>query len=216
MSADAAIAETGTRQVYIDRRICSLSPDRIDIHPARSIIFLPLFTLLLGIACFPIVYFWSSSLPFWVLIGLTLAAIVLVPMSGIGLVYSIAGAHIVIDRNKQSAVLQQGYLGMGVGTEELVPFWKIDRIIVRELTPHDAQGHQDDIAQYEVAILKLSGKEIAVGTVTAARIEAKEALDRAGAVASAVAEMTGSTVEMPRQAPSRRRRRRVGATAARE
>jgi hypothetical protein len=87
---------------------------------------------------------------------------------------------------------------MGVGTQELIPFWKIDRINVRELTPHDYRGHHEDFAQYEVSILKLSGKEITVGMVTVARAEAKEGLARAREVASLIAEMSGSKVHMAR------------------
>src|SRR3990170_1725140 len=198
MTVETAVsAGSGRRDVYLDRRVCTVTPDRIDIHPARSIIFLPLFGLLLGASIFPVVYFWSASLPLWLLAGLTLAAIGLVPLSGVGLVYGIAGAHIVVDRHKQSAVLQQGYLGMGVGTLELIPFWKIDRVQVRDLRPPDAGG-QDELAQYEVAIIKVSGKVIPVGTVTVARAEAKRGLARAREVASFVAEMSGTKVRVSR------------------
>ena len=36
-------------------------------------------------------------------------------------------------------MLQQGYLGMGVGTEELVPFWKFAYVAVRETLPEGFQ-----------------------------------------------------------------------------
>ncbi len=200
MTAEGALGQTTERRfLYMDRRVCSITPERIDVHPARSIIFLPLTTLLVGIGIFPVVYFWSASLPLWLLFGLTMTAIVIVPLSGVGLVYSIAGAHVVIERQKQSAVLQQGYLGMGVGTQELIPFWKIDRIQVQELTPHDARGYDEELAQYEVAILKVSGKHIPVGTVTVSRSEAREGLARARDVASLIAEMAGSKVTTPRK-----------------
>ena len=186
------------REVYLDRRVCTITPDRIDVHPARSIVFLPLLSLLLGLAAFPVIYFWGGSLSLEARLLLTVAAVVLVPLSGIGLVYSIAGAHIVVERAKQSAVVQQGYLGMGVGTQELIPFWKIDRLLVRELTPHDYRGHQDDFAQYEVSIIKVSGKQVPVGMVTVARAEAKEGRARAREVASLIAEMAGSKVQVAR------------------
>jgi hypothetical protein len=182
------------REIYLDRRVVTVTADRIDVHPARSIVFLPLLTLLLGLAAFPVIFFWGSSMSVEVRLLITLAAIVLVPLSGIGLVYSIAGAHIVVERQKQSAVLQQGYLGMGVGTQELVPFWKIDRINLKELTPHDYRGHHEDFAQYEVVILKLSGKEISVGLVTVARGEAEEGLTRARDVAGLISEMAQTKV----------------------
>ena len=196
MTAPATADPSSRRELYLDRRVVTATPDRIDIHPARSIIVLPLLTLLLGLAAFPVIYFWGDSLSIPLRLGLTLAAVIVVPMSGLGLVYSIAGAHIVIERHKQSAVLQQGYLGMGVGTQELIPFWKVDSIRIRELTPHDYRGHHEDFAQFEVYIKKLSSREVSVGLVTVARAEATEGLDRAREVAVLIAEMSGSTVEI--------------------
>lgn len=186
------------RELYIDRRVVTVKPDRVDIHPARSIIFLPLFTLALGIAIFPAIFFLGDSLALGVRLLLTFAAIVIVPVSGMGLVYSIGGAHMVIDREKQTAVLQQGFLGMGVGTQELIPFFKIDKVIVQELTPHDYRGHHEDFAQYEVSILKLSGRQVPVGTVTVARAEEKQGLARAHEVAGLVAEISGTRVSVAR------------------
>jgi hypothetical protein len=185
------------REIYLDRRVCLVTPGRIDIHPARSIIFLPIVTLLLGLAAFPAIYFLGDSLSVPVRLLLTLGAIVLVPVSGLGIVYSVAGAHLVVDAAKQSAVLQQGYLGMGVGTQELVPFWKIDRVVVQELTPHDYRGHHEDFAQYEVYILKLSGRQVSAGMITTSRAGAAEARARALEVASLIAEMAGVAVYEP-------------------
>ena len=199
VAAETTLDPRLRREIYLDRRVCTVTPERIDIHPARSLVFLPLVTLLLGLAAFPVVFFWGDSLSIPVRMLITLAAIVVLPVSGLGLVYSIAGAHVVIDRAKQSAVLQQGYLGMGVGTLELIPFWKIDRIQVRELTPHDYRGHHEDFAQYEIVIVKVSAREVPIGTVTVARAEAKEGQARAREVASLVAEMSGAPVRVSRK-----------------
>ncbi len=185
------------REIYLDRRICLITPGRIDVHPARSIIFLPIITLLLGLAAFPVIFFWGDSLSIPIRLLLTLGAIILVPVSGLGIVYSVAGAHLVIDATKQSAVLQQGYLGMGVGTQELVPFWKIDKIVVQELTPHDYRGHHEDFVQYEVYILKLSGRQVSVGMITTARTDAEDARARAIEIAEVIADMAGSQVYEP-------------------
>ncbi len=195
MTASTTPASGGPRELYLDRRVCSIAPDRIAIRPARSIIFLPVFTLLLGLMAFPVIFFWGGSLSVELRLLLTIGAVIVVPMSGMGLVYSIAGAHIVIDRAKQSVVLQQGYLGMGVGTQDLVPFWKIDRVEVEELTPHDYRRHQEDFAQYEISILKLSGTRVSVGMVTVVRADAASGLERANEVATAVAELVGADLE---------------------
>jgi hypothetical protein len=204
--AVGTVAATGVvREIYLDRRVCTISPDRIEVHPARSLVWLPLLTLIIGLSVFPAVFFMGDSLSVWLRMLITLAAVIVIPVSGVGLVYSIAGAHIVVDRAKQSIVLQQGYLGMGVGTLELVPFWKIDRVRVQELTPHDERGHQDDFAQYEVTIVKLSAKEVPVGTVTVARADAKDGLARAREIADLIGDMSGAKVQVtrPRSAAAR-------------
>ncbi|MGE0058289.1 MAG: hypothetical protein AB7P33_07090 [Dehalococcoidia bacterium] len=198
MAAETAFDSTPRRELYLDRRVCTITDRRIDIHPARSIVILPLITLIFGLLAFPVIFFWGGSLSIGLRFALTIAAVIIVPLSGLGVVYSIAGAHIVVERHKQSAVLQQGFLGMGVGTQELIPFWKFDSMIVRELTPHDYRGHHEDFAQYEIAIKKVSGREIAVGTVTVARAEAKEGLARAREIANIIADMAGSKVHVER------------------
>jgi hypothetical protein len=197
VTTDTDIETAERREIYLDRRICLITPGRIDIHPARSVIFLPMITLLLGLAAFPAIFFFGDSLSIPLRLLLTLGAIVLVPVSGLGIVYSVAGAHLVIDASKQSAVLQQGYLGMGVGTQELVPFWKIDKIVVQELTPHDYRGHHEDFVQYEVYILKLSGRQVNAGMITTARVDAAEARSRALEIARVIAAMTGVEVSEP-------------------
>ena len=88
MTAQTALATDARREIYLDRRVCTLTPDRIDVHPARSIVFLPLLTLLIGLAAFPVIYFWGGSLSLGLRLLLTLGAVVLVPLSGVGLVYS--------------------------------------------------------------------------------------------------------------------------------
>ena len=198
VAASTTLNSADRREIYLDRRVMLVTPGRIDVHPARSIVFLPLITLFLGLAIFPLIFFYGDSFSIPIRLLLTLAAIVVVPLSGLGVVYSIAGAHLVIDAAKQSAVLQQGYLGLGVGTQELVPFWKIDKIVVQELTPHDYRGHHEDFVQYEIYILKLSGRQVNVGMVTTARVDAKDAFERAREVADLIAEMSGTKVHVPK------------------
>lgn len=192
MTAENVLPASPRREAYLDRRVVSITPDRLEIHPARSIIFLPLLTLLLGLAAFPLIFFAGGSLSLGLRLLVTLGALILVPVSGMGLVYSIAGANIVVDRAKQSLVMQQGYMGMGVGTQELIPFWKVDSIQVQELTPHDWRGHQDDFAQYEISVVKVSGKLVSVGLVTVARAESAVGLERACEVARILAGLTGA------------------------
>lgn len=184
------------------RRTCTIAPGRIDIRPSQSSIAWPLLGLLVGTLCFLAIVVGLGTLPFPLVILLLLIAVVVVPLSGMGLVYSVVGANVVVDQEKQSAVWQQGLLGMGVGTQEVVPFWKIDRITVEETTGERQQGQPQDLAQYEITLVKTNGRRLKVGDVTVPRTLAREGLAQAREVAQAIGDMA----ERPVQAPGRRRR----------
>jgi hypothetical protein len=131
-------------------------------------------------------------------------------LAGIGFVYAVGGANVVFDRAKQSGVWQQGFLGMGVGTTELVPFWKIAEVRIDETTAERQRGELQDVAQLEVAIVKVSGKRLKVGDVVVARSMVREGLADVRALADAIAEMSGR----PLVAPEVVRRRKDAQTGA--
>ena len=81
MTVETALEGEVRREFYLYRRVCSVSAGLIDVHPARSIVFLPLITLLLGLCAFPVIYFWGSSLSLGLRLALTLGAVVIVPLS---------------------------------------------------------------------------------------------------------------------------------------
>jgi hypothetical protein len=150
--------------------------------------------------------------------------VVAIPLAGIGAVYALVGAHIVVDRAKQSATWQQGFLGMGVGTTELVPFWKIERILVEEAgSAPDGDGRPvEEFAQWRIVLQKTSGTRLEVGVVSAARSLGDEALARARTVAAAIADLSGAPLELPepvnrepRRLPAAERRRRRARTQRR-
>ena len=203
--SSAAPSNPGKRIVYLDRRVAFIEPDRINVRPALAAALFPLFGLLVGIACFVSIVLWLDSIPFPLVLILLVIAIFSIPLAGVGFVYAVAGANVVFDRKKQSGVWQQGFLGMGVGTTELVPFWKIAEIRIEETTRRRGQTDVEDIAQFEIQLVKVSGKVLKIGDVVVARPMVRAGLDQARAVADAIAEMTGKPVT----APEVRRRRRV-------
>lgn len=198
-------AATGQRRIELARRSCVLRPGRIDIRPSRAALVPPLAGFLLGALCIALLVaalaVWPASFPLALLVILLLASLILVPLSGMGLIYAAVGANVVIDRAKQSARWQQGLLGLGVGTTELVPFWKIDAILVEE--PGAEQGRStEEFAQWEIVLLKQSGKRLTIGRVSAARTLAAEALARVTEVATAVAALTGAPLRLPEPSPA--------------
>jgi hypothetical protein len=118
---------------------------------------------------------------------------------------TVAGAHAVVDKAKQ-------YGSSRAPTwvsRELVPFWKIQQLEVAETVPQDQRGLPQDVAQFEVVLLKTSGRRLSVGAVTVPRSLATDGLDRARQVAEAIGGMAGKPVQVAR--PRRRRRRGAGA-----
>jgi hypothetical protein len=160
--------------------------------------------LLAGLACFASILFWTATLPFPLLALLLMGALLLIPLSGVGLVYSIGGAKVVVDRAKGSVVWQQGLLGMGVGTREVAPFPKIAQVTVEETTAEKLRGQRQDLAQWEISVLRSSGRRLTMGAVTVPRPLAREGLDRAREVGEAIAAMSGASLSLP---AARRRRR---------
>ena len=200
--------QTPRLEIDLHRRVCVVTPDHIDIRPARSAAVLPFLGFLLGVFAAAAAVLWLQQLPFWLALVLLGSAILLVPFSGMGFVYSIYGANVIIDRQKQSAVWQQGLLGMGVGTEELVPFWKIERLEIEEISRERQAGGTQDFAQYEILLLKASGRRLSLGQVTVPRYAAAEGRARARQVGEAVAALVEKPLRVRVDERRRRRRRR--------
>jgi hypothetical protein len=194
--------------VYLNRRVAFIEPDKINVRPALAAAIFPLFGLLLGIGAFVSIILWLDRLPFVLVLLLLVVALFSIPLAGIGFVYTIAGANVVFERQKQSGLWQQGFLGMGVGTTELVPFWKIDQIRIEEVTRDRPQGQVQDLAQLEIVLVKVSGKRLRVGDIIVARSMVREGLDEVRKVADAIAEMTGKPLIAPEIV--RRPKRRAG------
>ena len=105
------------REIDMHRTVCVVKPGVIDIKPARSAAIAPAIGFMLGVAAFVAVVLWLESLPFTLALLLMGGAILLVPFSGMGFVYSVFGANVVVNAEKRTAIWQQGLFGMGVGTE---------------------------------------------------------------------------------------------------
>ena len=195
---DAAL-DMPRRKVPLNRRVAIVRPDRIDVRPSRRAILAPLVGFALGIACAVAIWFGIGTLPLWLLGVLLVVAVLAIPLAGLGTVYALVGAHVVVDRAKQSATWQQGFLGMGVGTTELVPYWKIDRLIVEEVgaSPEDTGRPVEEFAQWRIVLRKKSGKRLDIAVVSVARSLSEEGLARARTVATAIAEMTGAPLDLP-------------------
>jgi hypothetical protein len=185
------------RIVYLNRRVAFIEPGRVNVRPALAAALFPLFGLLIGVAAFASVLLFLSDIPFSIAMLLLVVAVVMIPLAGIGFVYAIGGTDVVFEKEKQSGIWQQGFLGMGVGTTELVPFWKIHEIRIEEVTRERQRGQLQDLAQLEIVIVKESGKRLPVGDIIVARSMVRDGLGEVRQVADAIAEMTGKPLVAP-------------------
>jgi len=192
-SGDAPDAQTFV--IPLHRAIARLSPDAIVVKQSRAGLIGPLIEIALTLAIVWAIVNFINSLPLFLLFVLLLVLIVLGPLGVIGLVNNLAGTSFLMERAKFSARWQQGLLGMGIGTYELVPFDRIQRFEV--ITDYDdtlASGLEQDVVHWEIALIKDNDRELNVGSVVAARLLALEAGERANDLASALGAMSGASV----------------------
>lgn len=188
------------RRIPLDRRVCVVREDRIDLRPERAAVVLPLAGLAIGLALFAAVALFANSLSTTALALMLLVGLVFAPLSAMGVIYSIIGAAVVVERKKQSVRFQQGVLGLGLGTIELVPFWKIERIEVDDFPLGDAPSHLPrpafDLRAWDIVLVKTSGKRLSVAQVVSANQEAllDEGFNRALDAAEAIGAMTDKPV----------------------
>ncbi|MCH8814492.1 MAG: hypothetical protein IH957_05245 [Chloroflexi bacterium] len=188
------------RRIPLDRRVLVVQEHRIDLRPERGATIIPLVGLLIGLSLFAAVSLFASDLSVAVLTLMLIPGIIIAPLSAMGLLYSLVGAAVIVETKKHSIRFQQGVLGLGLGTYELVPFWKVEKIEVADFelgevalsTPRPPL----EFRAWDIVLVKKSGKRLSIGQVVSATTPdlLDEGFDRALDAAEAIAEMVGSEV----------------------
>ena len=193
--SDSLRGEPVAVRIALQRAVAVISPSSIAVRPSRASLVAPLVEgVLAGLAVWTLAAF-MAVLPFWVLAGLLLFVLVIGPMAVLGLVYHVAGSSFLMERAKGTARWQQGFLGLGLGTRELVPFARTQRIeVVGDFEEELADGDLQDVVRWQVRLVKDNDRVLEIAAVAAARSLADEALDRANALATAVGAMAGVEV----------------------
>ncbi len=189
----------GRTEVLLHRSMAVMGPTKIEIKSARGTVILPLIGILLAAGIGWYIAQNGFTLPFWALISLLLLCLVLVPFSAMSLISAVVGADVVVDARKGSATWQQGYLGMGIGTKELVPFTRIDHF---EVTVEGEEADRwrdqvDDLRQFALVLVKDNGKRLTLAQVPVPAYGQADGMDRTLAVGQAVAKLVGSKVTIP-------------------
>lgn len=182
-------------RIALQRCYARLTPDEVAVKPARSALVGPLVqTALTALAAWVIVTY-VNNLPLWVLMLLFVFVLISGPTAVLGVVYNVMGSAFVMERRKGACRFQQGFLGLGLGTRELVPFGRIARIEVGgDFEAELGSGDLQDVVRWEIRLVKDNGRVLPFASVLAARPLAGEALERANIVARATAEMCGAPV----------------------
>ena len=189
----------GRREIILHRSMALISEDKVEIKSARGTIILPVVGILLSAAFIYLIATRGTGLPLWVLMAGLLVLLFLVPISVMALIGAVVGADVIVDRKKNSATWQQGYLGMGIGTKELVPFEKIDHLEVTVEGDDRDRWHEqsDDLRQFALVLVKKSGKRLVLTNVPVPAFGSTDGMDRTLAVGNAVAALAGTTVTLP-------------------
>ena len=208
-------------RIPLHRAVAVIGDDSVAIRRSRAQLLAPLIQLALAGGAVALIVVFLEVLPLALLVVLLGVALLMGPIATLGLVYNVIGRSVLLEREKQSVRWQQGLLGLGLGTDELVPFWRIDHIAVEgDYEAELAGGERQDLVSWDVELVKDNGKRLEIGAVVAARPLAAEGLARANRLAEAIAERSDSEARLatlpdepdasdeppPTERPRRRRR----------
>ena len=189
----------GRRTVLLHRSLAVIGSEVVEVRSARSAAWLPLAGLLLVVAAGTWIAVTRGTLPFWLMVLLLLFCLLAAPVAVMGLVSAFLGADVVADRRKGSVTFQQGFLGMGVGTRELVPFGRIARfeVTVEGDQPDRWRNEADTLRQFALFLEKDNGKRLLVARVPVPASRQEDGMDRILATGQAFAAVTDSRVDIP-------------------
>ena len=184
-------------RIPLQRAVAVIGDDSVAIRRSRAQLLAPLIQLALAGGAVALIVVFLEVLPLALLVVLLGVALLMGPIATLGLVYNVIGRSVLLEREKQSVRWQQGLLGLGLGTDELVPFWRIDHIAVEgDYEAELAGGGRQDLVSWDVELVKDNGKRLEIGTVVAARPLAAEGLARANRLAEAIAERSDSEARL--------------------
>lgn len=210
---------SAVERIPMQRAVAVIREGSIAIRPGWGQLIVPFVQAAVTAGAVFVVVAFMNALPLWLLMVLLVVSLLLGPAAVLGVIYSVYGTEFLIERHKGTARWHQGFLGLGIGTFELVPFERIERVVVETDFEADlTSGQAQDLVEIDVRIVKDNGRVLDVASVTSAHVLADEALARANRLAVAIGEMTGrecvplvvdfaSAAVAP--APARRRRRRT-------
>lgn len=179
--------------VPLFKSYATISATEVVIRPSRRTLLVPVFQAVITIAAVITLINGLAELPLWISMILLIIIVIFGPTAILGTVYGIVGSNFVMEKNKGTSRLQQRYLGLGIGTQEMIPFDRIKSVTVEgNFMEEHASGDLQDITEWEVFLIKDNERKISVCKSNSARILADNSLLKANMVAKALADMSDS------------------------
>jgi hypothetical protein len=179
-------------RIPLQRAVASVRDDVISVRPARIELVGALIEVAVGGGAIALLVLLFDRLPLPAMVVLLVLALIFGPIGVLGLVYGAVGVAFVMDRKARTARWQQGFLGMGIGTTDFVPFAQVVGVEVSgDFEDTLPGGERQDVVRWDVRLLRPAAESLSVGTVVVPRPTAAEGVERANRLASALAEMAG-------------------------
>ena len=182
-----------TISVPLLKSYAKIADTEVVIRPSKRTLLVPIFQTAIASAAAITLINKLTELPLWISMTLLLTIVIFGPTAILGTVYGIAGSNFIMEKNKGTSRLQQKYLGLGIGTQEMIPFARIKSVVVQgNFLEEHASGDLQDITEWEVFLIKDNDRKISICKSSSARILADESLSRVNMVAEALANMSNS------------------------
>lgn len=184
-------------RIPLQHSVAVVREHSVVVRPARSRLVVPLLQALVAVgSALLMVFVLNTGGSLVILVILLMIALLMGPSAVLGLVYGLVGSNVTIEGKKESIRFQQGFLGLGIGTAETVPFSRIKRIQVDgDYSQRLIDGEMPDYVHWEIQLVKDNDRVLDVGQVVVPRFFAEEGLGRANRLARSVADVAGASVD---------------------
>ena len=182
-----------TISVPLFKSYAKISDTEVVIRPSKRTLLVPIFQAVITSAAVVTLINGLAELPLWISMILLLMIVIFGPTAILGTIYGIVGSNFVMEKTKGTSRLQQKYLGLGIGTQEMIPFDRIKSVdVLGNFMEEHASGDLQDITEWEVFLIKDNDRKISVCKSNSARTLANSSMLKANIVAEALADMSES------------------------
>lgn len=192
----------GRYQISLHRSVAIITDQSISIKQGKSGLIFPIVELCAFIMSVLLLVIFIDTWSLGILACLLIFSSVIGPLALIGLINNVAGTSFLLEKSKYSARWQQGLLGLGIGTYELVPFDRIDHFFVRsDIDDLLAGGSRQDLVEFEILMVKDNDKKLSVARIIEPREFVDNAKERINELAMRLSEMTSVEVKTKKSSP---------------